>query len=514
MDTQKLILKQLVVILAISFFMFSCKKDKGTSVKPATSEVAIEITSPKAATTAWNTISIDVKAVDADAVIKYVELYANDILVGTKESAPFQFDWNTKEVEDGEVKLKAVALSETDEELASNELSINVMNTLIHYKIAQNTIPFNPEAKHFTFITNEKREVLYFKQIEELPFEDVALRPDDFDGEKISVHLVEANPIAGKITSFNDVTPGQFNPLIYSELGEQTGSAKITLTDVPPHTYFTANNLYGEVLNENAQTLKYLYQNQHLLYVYLRNGDQGNYKIENNLVDGDNIVSLSSVSLGEMTLHNFAENGKIIDNFDFHVYGHIGTGPVSPSAMVYRKKLNSEFESLAFDFHIPTNESSFDHYSSYVRLFDGEKLYMQQDYFHILTGINKLAVNFSVEKRKLSEIDITASGSAFDILKTTYVEYGIDDFLFYWENYSKDDNISFPPIPADLTKAISGLSNANLGFVDGGVQMEATEYQYIDGYTDFINRYFGRDGVNFSEGASSWQNVTMEFPVN
>ncbi|MDF1546520.1 MAG: hypothetical protein P1P88_01785 [Bacteroidales bacterium] len=148
-----------------------------------------------------------------------------------------------------------------------------------------------------------------------------------------------------------------------------------------------------------------------------------------------------------------------------------------------------------------------------MRLFDGEKTFIQKDYFNILTGINKLDVNFEVQNRKLSEISDSASGASFDVLKTTFAVYGVDDFLFYWENYSKDNKISFPPIPTELTQVIGGLSNTNLGFVEGGMQLEATDYQYIDGYSNFISRLFGRDGLDLQDGATSMQHTIMEFPV-
>ncbi|NJO88654.1 MAG: hypothetical protein HC831_06580 [Chloroflexia bacterium] len=242
---------------------------------------------------------------------------------------------------------------------------------------------------------------------------------------------METVPSGGTLTSYNDVVPGLFSPVITDEKGAETGTAKITLTDVPAVDYFTANNLYGKELLENAQTSKTLYENQHLLYVYLKNGDEGLYKIENNLSIGDNIVSLSSVSLGEMIMHTFVENEKIVSGIEYHVEGHMGTSATSPSARVYRMHTNTDAESIQFSFHTPTDEPSFDHYSSYVRLFDGERTFIQSDYYQVLTGINKLDVNFSVANNKLSELELSASGAPFDVLQTSFAVYGNDNFLLF-----------------------------------------------------------------------------------
>ncbi len=517
MKTRTPFLKYMTITFAVSIFMFACKKEDQPIVETPEPEIqapTIQITSPVALATKWNTISIEVSLTDPDNVVKEVDLYANETMIGSKAAAPFTYDWNTKEEEDGEIVLKVVARSDDDKEVASNAVNINVLNTLIHYQLNEDNFSYNPEAKYFTYITNDERQVLYFKQIEELPFEATAIRPDDFEGEKIKVHMVETSPITGSITSYNDVTPGIFSPVNTDEKGAETGTAKITLTDVPKTDYYTVNNLSGESLAENTQTTKQLYANQNLLYVYLRHGDEAHYKIENNLVDGDNVVSLSAVAIGEMELHTFAENQKIVSGIEYHINGHLGTSATSPYARVYRMKTNNDVESIQFDFHTPKDESAFDHYSTFVRVSDGERTFIQNDYYNVLSGISKLNVNFSVGQNKLSEIKVSASGASFDVLKTIFAVYGNDNYLFWWYNYSKDDNISFPPIPTELTALIPGLSNTNLGFNPGGMQLEASEYDHFDNYDNFINRFFGRDGKGIFDDATNFKATFEEFPLN
>ncbi|NJO88653.1 MAG: hypothetical protein HC831_06575 [Chloroflexia bacterium] len=56
--------------------------------------------------------SIEVNLVDADNIVKEVELYANGTLIGSKTAPPFTYEWNTKEVNDGGAELKVIAKSE------------------------------------------------------------------------------------------------------------------------------------------------------------------------------------------------------------------------------------------------------------------------------------------------------------------------------------------------------------------------------------------------------------------
>ncbi len=55
-------------------------------------------------------------------------------------------------------------------------------------------------------------------------------------------------------------------------------------------------------------------------------------------------------------------------------------------------------ESVQFDFHTPKDESAFDHYSTFTRVSDGERTFIQSGFYNILTSISKLDVRFSVTK--------------------------------------------------------------------------------------------------------------------
>jgi hypothetical protein len=86
----------------------------GTLVSAANSRAAdtkdpsVTITSPSAGTTLRGTVAVSASASDNVGVTQ-VDLYANDVFVGSASVSPYTFSWNSTRVIDGSVTLKAVA---------------------------------------------------------------------------------------------------------------------------------------------------------------------------------------------------------------------------------------------------------------------------------------------------------------------------------------------------------------------------------------------------------------------
>ncbi len=68
----------------------------------------VAISSPAAGSTLAGTVAVSVTATDNVGVTE-VDLYANEVLVGSATAAPYTFSWNTSAVPNGSVILKAVA---------------------------------------------------------------------------------------------------------------------------------------------------------------------------------------------------------------------------------------------------------------------------------------------------------------------------------------------------------------------------------------------------------------------
>src|SRR3546814_7285895 len=69
------------------------------------------------------------------------------------------------------------------------------MNTLMDYNLQEGFLAMSPSFKYFTFITNENGQILYFDQIETLPYKASVLRPEGVEDEQFDVHFAYANQI-------------------------------------------------------------------------------------------------------------------------------------------------------------------------------------------------------------------------------------------------------------------------------------------------------------------------------
>ncbi len=490
----------------ILLFVISCKKSDDPI--PVNKEPSASINIESVSETLWNEVKVVVSATDADGSIASVELYANDQLIGSDAEAPYEFSWNTKDFQDGEVELKAVV---TDDLEATTETlkTVEVMNTLIDYDLYEGYLAMSTDYKYFTYITSKSREVLYFEQIETLPYKSTVVRPDDFDDAEFDVHFVKANGVAGQITSYADITPGKFAPVNDDLRGAVIGKTDMTFTDIPDHNYYTFGIYSGsgplktdKIYNANV------YENLDLSYVYLRTESQGLYKMIT-LTDGNEATSLSATGfeMGEHTL-------KIADNlavFSMYVNGHTSTEADAPAVRLFSNYKSGELAGYEVSYHTPDNETAFDHYSNWLGLFyaDG-KSYINEYYFDIITDPVKPNINFTLNGNALNNIDLTVSGDSYDLLIGNYYVEN-NGFTLQWISHSSDDDLEFPVIAMELTSAFPKFSSSNLVFTDGNVNFQAQNFDHLEGYDAYLETISGRNGKTLKDGGTFNTKVGQTF---
>jgi len=93
-------------------------------IPPSTS-----ITSPSDTSTVSGTVNVSVSVSDNIGVSK-VELYRNNVLVGTKTSSPYIFTWDTTQEENGQYTLQSKAYDEADNTGISSLITVNVSNDI------------------------------------------------------------------------------------------------------------------------------------------------------------------------------------------------------------------------------------------------------------------------------------------------------------------------------------------------------------------------------------------------
>ncbi len=95
-----------------------------------TQSPAVSITSPANGATVAGTVSVQVSATDNVGVTQ-VELYRDGVLIGTKTSSPYTFNWDTTTVANGTHTLTAKGYDAAGNSATSSAVSVNVQNDIV-----------------------------------------------------------------------------------------------------------------------------------------------------------------------------------------------------------------------------------------------------------------------------------------------------------------------------------------------------------------------------------------------
>ncbi|MEX0315994.1 MAG: Ig-like domain-containing protein [Allomuricauda sp.] len=499
MKFRNLLCATLVVSVALS-----CSKSDNSPVptpEPENTAPTISFIDPSADSgTLWNTVTVELDAKDTDGTVAKVEFFVN----GSKESeattTPYTFDWDSKGVDDGTVELKAT-VTDDEGDTATASLNINVQNLLLNYDVYDGYLSSGADVINFTYITSPApdREILYVSEITGSSFAEAVQRPADFNGETFDVHFVgyyiHEDVNDGIITTYHGVTPGDFHPapITPTDYGNELGEANVTFTDVPDHDYamvFSGGNT--NPIAENTERSFTVYGKFNLGYVYLKVGDVG-YYLANPFEEGFYEQPLNQMN-SPMENYTFADNGQV-STASLLIQGHTGPGRFSPAVTVYRENKFLGGNPFELKFHVPKDEDEvFDHYYTNARIQEDGKTYIHEEYNEILTSITKLNATFSAENKTLSQLDITATTeNDFDFMLATCRVAASDTFTFVWNGYSRDDNISFPPIPTEVVEATNEVINStDIVFKDANLTLQLADWDNYSGYNDYLDIRFGR----------------------
>lgn len=95
-----------------------------------TSPPTVNVFSPTGGSTVSGIISVDVNAAD-NIGVSQVAFYANGKLVGSDDTSPYQFSWDSTSVADGTVSLSAVASDAAGNQTTSASVAVTVKNQVV-----------------------------------------------------------------------------------------------------------------------------------------------------------------------------------------------------------------------------------------------------------------------------------------------------------------------------------------------------------------------------------------------
>ncbi len=131
---KKMILNCLIKgLFFCTFFIiiFGCNEDDNNGNEPNNQDPTCIITSPNegAEITKGTSVTIGVDAEDTDGNINEVKFYIDEIGVGTANSFPYNYTWNTSDEITGNHKIKAIA-HDNDSGSKTDEISVTIIEEL------------------------------------------------------------------------------------------------------------------------------------------------------------------------------------------------------------------------------------------------------------------------------------------------------------------------------------------------------------------------------------------------
>lgn len=327
-----LIMKSILTItfIVVATVFFSCSKKQDNNVQPTLG--AIAISGAHEADTVKGTLSAQI-TVSGSVQPAKIEVYANDSLLTTVTKSPYNVQWNTLGVNNGNYKLKAIAYDNAGKQTQVT-LDVVVHNVLVTLLVDPHINSIYSSVIYI--VTDSAGTVLNSIKYNgtDKYIEVTATHPNL--KTRCCAFEVKTYSFNGQtyITAYMNIPKGSVWNLrgITENLDPKISNAKIYLTDVPSFSRLTtSSDLYGFTYT-NATDIRngtnFLFSRTGKQYVqYIDNSGNGHYHFfDVDTVNKNNIIDLAanqfqpsikkSVSVNGAAPVNLTLYGKSDKNYD------------------------------------------------------------------------------------------------------------------------------------------------------------------------------------------------------
>jgi hypothetical protein len=295
----------ILCLLTFSLFLFEACDNEDEPKDTTPPEVSFANITPDM--TVWNTVDISLDAND-DLGIETIEVYADEDLVAILTASPYETSWDSYLAEDGAHTIKAI-VTDVNGNTAEEEISVNVLNTLVTLSMADDQLYDEPDfsERGFIFLSDEEGNLI--SSMEYQNGSDITLKSNAFNGDKF--FLTEAllshedgEPDELHLWTFTQIERGKNWVVIDNREEDETyaGEAHLSFTNIAADvTYHAASN--GEqtsaYTSKPASTIS-LRSNNSKLYVTRDPDDESYepvaYNLYSNIIIGANTINLTSVN--------------------------------------------------------------------------------------------------------------------------------------------------------------------------------------------------------------------------
>lgn len=417
-----------------------------------------------------------------------VTFFVGDTEINRDTEAPFEFEWNTHTVNDGNYNLKLVAQKE--EETKEVSLSVSVNNKLL---LINTNFEGNPQEtrKQFVFITDAEGK-LVGEHVELTAGQQAEIRrPEGFEAETFNLHLfngerVEAgkNPRWANINTYQDFTMGEITVGDWREQeSDVAGIATVTLTNVPEN--FDWLSISGRPAFSFANSEDVNENNELVIELEFYSNEPATFLVSNYDVSGGNNTYLltEEISINDQIMLDFNNFVATQDSepfstpaglwYDITVFGYN-----NDSDHLYYYSYVDGYEAQS-NLTLPLIPSIFSKYNTDIWVNSSEGIYEYQTKFSSSLETTHEPLNSELVESNYQNNtwNTTISGTDHDFYYLTFsaFDYSEENGERYFDWYINSDRteqeLALTELPAELKTEYSNLLN---------LEMEPSEVVFFD----------------------------------
>lgn len=392
--------------------------------------------------------------------------------------------------------------------ISCNKNDNNSSPYLIEYSVEDNYISEGENV--YLWVTDVNDEIIHFEKLEKNKSSNIP-KPNDYNDQRISLHLLKVKPTYIYLYSYSDIKPGRIN-FKYEDFfyaGNKIGTAKMSFNSLPFYNEYTFSSSYGlfsigTILQSKEVNI---HDNSNDAYIYFKNGETGYYKYLQNLKAGDDLYISGSDFGFDMTKHYLnLKAGEKIDRIYLYQYKN-KYDYTGRNIGLYDNYYSPDKGFSSFVFHTPELNNWSDSYRTYISFKDinGRNNYYTK-FGEIPDKVEYIDADFESNDFSYNNLYMGTSGK-FDCMRF-YFYRNINSKYYYWYHYSENgENIRFPKIPTQISEMIPELTSSNLLTNSSSKYLYLIDYNNLNSYDQFIERTFYRQGKGILYGINSVKEI-------
>lgn len=481
-------LRNLSTLLLVFVFIWGCEN----ATEPDTTPPQVSISSPVNNASVRDSVTIRATGADNKGIIR-VEFLIDGVSISSVTKSPFEIQWDTKQVPNGNHNLQCKAVDNSGNETLSETVLVTVSNYLFKATFTNNWVEADEQC--IIFISDMDGNVLSEKTFSgnesfEMFLDDGLNKSLVNNITKINVSTVVGNQYYYQIRTNLSIPVGaSWTWKGYPSTDyENPNTVELNFQNVPEHEGYVLSSKWSYRSSASGTlSIPYsynFYETPMDIYFKLNTINNGvRYVWLNDVVSGSRQDDLSNmINANEKTINMNGANG-----YRKYLYGISNPGHRYEGRYSLDYGYDNENSVNSVKVYYPDN--SFTDYRTSLYLYDEignqDKFYYQSVYGDIPNTFTKINADFDFVNTSYDNFEISANGDFIEMRSSWS-----DDNYNYWDLYCDDATLKYklPNLPNSVIQ-LFGLNRESfkLQFVD------LIDHSELNSYSEIINILFNSD---------------------